>query len=301
MKKMLITGGTVFVSAFAAQYYRDKYEVYVLNRGTRPQVSGVHHIQADRHQLGDILKNTQFHIVLDITAYNAEDVNCLLDALDIFDDYILISSSAVYPETAGQPFQEETETGENRIWGAYGMGKIAAEHALHTRVPSAYILRPPYLYGPGNNVYRESFVFDCAMQSRVFYLPKDGSMPLQFFHVEDLFRFVDILLEKKPAQRVFNVGNPDTVTIRDWVTMCYDVMGMKLKFHSVPEEVPQRSYFPFYDYAYSLDISAQSAWMPEMKPMTIGLRESLAWYLENPDRVNRKPFFSYIAEYLEQR
>ena len=35
MKKVLVTGGTVFVSKFAAQYFVDKgYEVYVLNRNT---------------------------------------------------------------------------------------------------------------------------------------------------------------------------------------------------------------------------------------------------------------------------
>ena len=37
MKKMLITGGTVFVSQYAAQYFADKFEVHVLNRNTRPQ------------------------------------------------------------------------------------------------------------------------------------------------------------------------------------------------------------------------------------------------------------------------
>ncbi len=38
MKKILITGGTVFVSRYAAEYYIAKgYDVYVLNRNSRPQ------------------------------------------------------------------------------------------------------------------------------------------------------------------------------------------------------------------------------------------------------------------------
>ena len=57
----------------------------------------------------------------------------------------------------------------------------------------AYILRPPYLYGPMNNVYREAFVFDCALADRKFYLPKDGSMKLQFFHVKDLCRLMEVI------------------------------------------------------------------------------------------------------------
>ena len=50
-----------------------------------------------------------------------------------------------------------------------------------------------YLYGPMNNVYREAFVFECALKERAFYLPKDGRMNLHFFHVHDLCLFMDIL------------------------------------------------------------------------------------------------------------
>ena len=42
MKKILVTGGTVFVSRFIAEYYATKdHEVFVLNRNTRPQRQGV--------------------------------------------------------------------------------------------------------------------------------------------------------------------------------------------------------------------------------------------------------------------
>lgn len=34
-------------------------------------------------------------------------------------------------------------------------------------------------------------------------------MKLQFFHVEDLCRFIDILVEKQPEQHIFNVGNKE--------------------------------------------------------------------------------------------
>ena len=67
--KILVTGGTVFVSKFVAQYYVNKgWEVYVLNRGTNPQVESVHMIQADRHQLGESLKGHHFDVVFDAPA-----------------------------------------------------------------------------------------------------------------------------------------------------------------------------------------------------------------------------------------
>lgn len=298
--KILVTGGTVFVSRFTAEYFARKgHQVYVLNRNTRPQAPGVTLIQADRHNLGAVLKPHHFDAVLDITAYNRQDIDSLLDGLGGFAQYILISSSAVYPETLPRPFREDMEVGENTLWGAYGVGKIEAEKALHARAPQAYILRPPYLYGPMDNVYREAFVFDCAQQSRPFYLPGDGSLPLQFFHVEDLCRFMEILLEKRPGRKIYNTGNPETITVRDWVALCYRALGKTPEFIPVPADVPQRSYFPFLNYDYALEVGAQQSLLSHLKGMEEGLRESYAWYKSHKDEVRRKPLLEYIDSHLK--
>lgn len=295
MKKVLITGGTVFVSRFVAEYYVQKgYEVYVLNRNHGVQSKGVHLLQADRHALGDKLRPFHFDVIFDMTAYTAADVNDLLDAAGSYDDYILLSSSAVYPETAPQPFAEETPTGPNTFWGKYGTDKIAAEEALVKRVPNAYILRPPYLYGPMNNVYREAFVFECALKGRTFYLPGDGQMKLHFFHVYDLCLFMDILLAQKPEQHIFNVGNNETISIRDWVALCYRTAGKTASFASISPDIEQRNYFSFYNYEYRLDVRKQEELLPVTKSLEDGLRESFDWYLKNTEKVNRKPLIEYI-------
>lgn len=294
MKKVLVTGGTVFVSRYIAEYYVAKGdEVYVLNRNSRKQSKGVKLIQADRHNLGEALRDYCFDIVID-TAYNADDVEKLLDALGDYKDYILISSSAVYPEYALQPFKEDTILGVNKYWGEYGTDKIEAEATLLKRNPNAYIVRPPYLYGQMNNVYREAFVFDCALSGRKFYLPKDGEMKLQFFHVHDLCRFIDILLEKKPEQRIYNVGNKEAVSIREWVEICYQVTGKNAEFINVYKDVEQRNYFCFYDYEYYLDVSKQYELMEDVKSLKDGLKESLEWYVNNQDKVNKKAYVNYI-------
>lgn len=295
MKKILITGGTVFVSQSVAQYFVNKnYDVFVLNRGSKPQCDVVTLLKADRSNLGDILKDYHFDAVLDITAYTEDDVNSLLDGLGGFNDYIFISSSAVYPEHLPQPFTEESVIGENKFWGKYGTDKIKAEEALMKRVPNAYILRPPYLYGPLNNVYREAFVFDCALQNRKFYLPKDGQMNLQFFHVKDLCRFIELILEKKPNQHIFNVGNKETISVIDWVSMCYNVVGKEATFVNVYKDIEQRNYFSFYDYEYYLDVHKQDELMPETIDLEAGLKEAFEWYLLNSEKVNKKPYFEFI-------
>lgn len=298
MKKILVTGGTVFVSRYIAEYYvKQGHEVYVLNRNTREQSEGVNLIQADRHELGDILKEYYFDVVID-TAYTARDVNLLLDALGDYEDYILISSSAVYPEFVTQPFLEDTTLAVNKYWGKYGTDKIEAEETLIKRNPAAYIIRPPYLYGPMNNVYREAFVFDCALADRKFYLPKNGDMKLQFFHIHDLCRFIDIFLTKRPEQRIYNVGNRDAISIKDWVKLCYDVVGKNVKFINVYEDIEQRSFFSFYNYEYYLDVSMQYELMPDVKPMKEGLKEAFEWYRNNMEKVNKKPFIEYIDNNL---
>lgn len=299
MKKILITGGTVFVSRYVAEYYVKKGdEVYVLNRNHGVQSAGVKLLQADRHALGDMLRSHHFDVIFDMTAYTAADVNDLLDALGSYNNYILLSSSAVYPENAPQPFTEETPAGPNRFWGKYGTDKTEAEEALTKRNPNAYILRPPYLYGPMNNVYREAFVFECALKERSFYLPQDGRMELHFFHVQDLCLFMDTLLTHKPEQRIFNVGNSETISIRDWVTLCYRIAGKTASFVSVSPETEQRKYFSFYNYEYRLDIRKQTKLLPVTKSLEEGLRESFDWYLANPGKVNRKPLIEYIDTHL---
>ncbi len=295
MSKLLVTGGTVFVSRYVAEYFaRRGNEVYVLNRGSRPQAQGVRLIQADRHELGGVLKDYDFDAVLDITAYTAGDIEDLVAAMGSFRDYIFISSSAVYPETLPQPFHEEQICGPNIHWGDYGMGKLAAEERLRALVPQAYILRPPYLYGPMQNLYREPFVFDCVQQGRKFYLPA-GDLKLQFCHVEDLCRFIGVLLEKHPQERVYNVGDPEAVSAADWVALCYEAVGEKPELVRL-EGHPEYRYFCFRPYDYCLDVSRQNALMAERKPLLEGLRESYRWYQTHREEVRRKAYLDFLDE-----
>lgn len=303
MRKLLVTGGTVFVSRYIAEYFAQKGDdVTVLNRNWHPQQEQTNLIEADRHHLGNILKQQSFDAVLDVTAYTKEDVSDLLDGLGTshrqFQDYVLISSGAVYPETLPLPFSETQQTGANKCWSAYGINKIAAEQELLKRVPDAYILRPPYLYGPMNNVYREAFVFDCADSGRTFYLPRSGEMRLQFFHVRDLCRCIEAILDNRPSVHIFNVGNKECVSVREWVEQCYRAAGSTARFTEVYQDISQREYFCFHDYEYQLDVTRQEALIKDTVPLEEGLRESYGWYRAHREEVNRKGYLAYIDKWL---
>lgn len=295
-KKLLVTGGTTFVSRTVAEYFSQRdYDVYVLNRGTKPQPEGVTLIKCDRLNIDGRLRDIRFDAVIDVTAYNERHINTMLDSLGKFGDYVFISSSAVYPETNPQPFSENQHCGENKVWGGYGTDKLRAERVLQMRVPNAYILRPPYLYGKYENLYRAPFVFDCAVQNRKFYLPQNGSMNLQFFSAFDLCRFIEILITKHPQDKIFNVGNPDSVSVKQWAELCYSTADKTPEFVSVDKSFFQRDYFCFYDYEYKLDVTKMLSLFDNLTNLSDGLREEYRWYDNHQDEVAKKPYLAFTG------
>lgn len=297
--KLLVTGGSVFVSKRITEYFINRRnKVYVLNRGTHSQVKGVHLIQADRNYLKGKFRDMEFDAIIDVTSYSKKDIIELLQSGVKFSEYIFISSGAVYPEYGEQPFKETEEMKFNCFWGIYGKNKIEAEKALCRVKKDAYILRPCYLYGPYNNIYRESFVFDCAMNHRKFYMPENENMSLQFFYIDDLCRFIEIILKEKPNQRVFNIGNEKTITIRKWVELCYQIVGEPLEYVHVSQNISQKNYFPFPEFEYKLDVSRLNEWIGSVQDIRAGLQQSYEWYKENLSEVKRKDYMKYIDRIL---
>ena len=109
---------------------------------------------------------------------------------------------------------------------------------------------------------------------------------------------MEILLEKQPKQRVFNVGNPESVSVLEWVELCCKTLGKTPEFRFVERDIEQRSYFPFYDYEYFLGVEKMLELMPETKPLEEGLKQSYAWFKDNRGEVRRKNYFEFIDKNL---
>lgn len=298
--KILVTGGTVFVSKSIAEYFIGKGdEVYVLNRNTRPQPEGARLIEADRLNPGKKLKGMYFDAVFDATPYTAGDIDCLLNGIGGFGVYIMISTSAVYPETLKKPYKETDICGDNKFWGLYGSNKIKAEKTLLERVPGAYILRPSYIYGEGNNLYRESFVFDCADKNLPFYLPENCDLKLQFSYIGDLCRLISAVAEKLPENHIFNVGDIP-VTAEDWVRAGYAACGKSPKIIRVPAEFKLHKYFPFLNYSSEMDVTRQNSLLNNLMPLEEGLKRSRGWYQKYGDgTVRKKDYRGFIEQNFE--
>ena len=64
-RRILVTGGTVFVSKYIARYFAGLgADVVVLNRNTKERLEGVTVIEADRHALGNVLDGQHFDAVI---------------------------------------------------------------------------------------------------------------------------------------------------------------------------------------------------------------------------------------------
>lgn len=116
--------------------------------------------------------------------------------------------------------------------------------------------------------------------------------------MEDLCRFIEIILAKKPKDHIFNVGNQQTVGIDEWVKLCYEAVGKGLKPVYVDGPHEQRSYFCFYDYEYILDVSRQEKWMQDTKDVLTGIKESYEWYCCHDSGVAKKPYLEYSEKSL---
>lgn len=312
--KILVLGGTQFVSWYITKrFVEEGFEVTTLNRGNKKGVHGdkIEELYADRHDLNQmkkILNRKRFDYIVDVTAYTRLDIENLYESIDmnILKGYVFISSSAVYKESETLPIKEDFSIGENRFWGTYGTNKIHAENYLLEKMTNekfpAIILRPPYIYGEGNNVYREAFVFDRLKENGKIILPNDGKKVIQFLHIEDLYMIIKTILEKNLKSGVFNVGNRNGITFKGWVEECMKVYGKEteiIDFYYKEKNYKEREFFPFHDYQYLLDVSDITKIIEPKINLEEGLKRALDWYLLNEEKVDKKSIYNEkISEIL---
>ena len=122
MKKILVMGGNQFIGKEIVKKFLEKeYQVYVLNRGTRKNIEKAIFLEADRNnfnEMENVLKNIDVDIIIDVSAYTEEQVDILHKVMkNGFKQYIFISSASVYNNIESTPANEESQTGENLIWG----------------------------------------------------------------------------------------------------------------------------------------------------------------------------------------
>lgn len=207
--EILIMGGTQFVSSSLAKHMiENDNEVDVFTRGKRSiNYDGVrNHIKGDRKSVDDLkdrLEGKKYDVVFDISAYTREDVELLTLVLDKtkLKNYIFCSSGSVYEATEAV-IKEDFSRGFNHNWGEYGLNKKKAEDYLFSlyekeKFPIT-IFRPTYIYGEGNNLYRETYLFDRISEESIVPIPA-GNSKNQFVHIKDLVKTFESVIDSKKA------------------------------------------------------------------------------------------------------
>lgn len=251
--KILVMGGNQFLGkALTEKLLAQKYEVFVLNRGSRKNLTEATHIKVDRdnyNELEEKLKNFKFDIIVDISAYTGLQVKNFYQIMKgKFKQYILISSASIYNNTKEFPASEASSIGENPIWGDYAKNKFLAEQEVLKMEEAYTILRPFYIYGIGNNLDREQYIFSRIKNKFPIYLPDEGENIIQFGYIDDL---VDSIIysfnNKKFHKEIFNISGDESISIKNFVDLCAKIMNKEvdIKYIQCNEKIKARDWFPF--------------------------------------------------------
>ena len=225
MKKILIMGGNQFVGKEIVKKFLEKdYTIYILNRGTRKNIEEVIFFKVDRDnfiEMENILKNIDVDIIIDVSAYTEEQVDILHKVMkNRFKQYILISSASVYNNIESTPANEESQTGENLIWGDYAKNKYLAEKKTieNSKIYNFKytIFRPFYIYGVGNNLDRENYFFSRIKYNLPIYIPSKNNI-IQFGYVEDLALAIESSIGNSDFyNQTFNISGDEYVTMSEF-------------------------------------------------------------------------------------
>ena len=267
MKKILVMGGNQFIGKEIVKKFLEKdHIVYVLNRGTRKNIEEVIFFKVDRDnfiEMENILKNIDVDIIIDVSAYTEEQVDILHKVMkNRFKQYILISSASVYNNIESTPANEESQTGENLIWGDYAKNKYLAEKKTieNSKIYNFKytIFRPFYIYGVGNNLDRENYFFSRIKYNLPIYIPSKNNI-IQFGYVEDLALAIESSIGNSDFyNQTFNISGDEYVTMSEFSEICGKVMNKKaiIKYINTEEnKIKARDWFPFREVNLFGDIS----------------------------------------------
>src|SRR5450631_4354190 len=217
----LVIGGTQFIGRhLVAELLKAGHAVTVLHRKPKHTLGRkVKNLTADRNDpkaMKSALAGKTFEVVFDnvydwqrgTTSAQVEGtVRAISGSLD---RYIFMSSVAAYGD--GLNHHEGDALAPDDAADLYVRNKAMSERALfrlHQRIGLPVVtLRPPYVYGSGNRMYREAFFCDRLRAGRVIVIPGDGRRLMQFIYVKDLVRAgIKAMDEPNAVGHAFNIAN----------------------------------------------------------------------------------------------
>lgn len=256
--KVLLLGGNQFLGRAISQKLTNlNFNVFVLNRGNRENPEGTQFIRSDRDNYDELkasLKNYSFDIIIDVSGYKPLQIENICNVMfGKFKQYIYISSASIYNDIKSFPINENQKVGKNNLWGDYAENKFLSEQKILEYSTNFYytIFRPFYIYGIGNNLNRESYIFSRLKNNLPIFLPNKGEEIIQFGYIDDLVDAIIYSINNPNFyNNIFNISGDESVTFNSLVNICADIIGKKADIRYINLEttgLQARDWFPFRD------------------------------------------------------
>ncbi|WP_170061447.1 NAD-dependent epimerase/dehydratase family protein [Rummeliibacillus pycnus] len=288
---VLLFGGSEFVGrAYLERLVADGHMVDIVTRGIKPiTVKGYrNHLKCNRQDenaLATQLEGRAYDYVFDISAYTVEDIKPILKVLNRtkLQRYFLMSTGGVYTPS-DSVVNEDGEIGFNKNWGTYGVDKRKIELELMEvhRLKNFPILifRPTYIYGEGNNLYRETYFFQRLIDQLPIPYPDTSKGKAQYIHIEDLVNItMEAIVKEATNGEAFNITNSEIFTWKELIQTFKLVTNKEVPEISITQTemdqlaINSREFFPFRDVTYLLDIQKLIDF--GLSTPTISLKEGL--------------------------
>ena len=300
MESVLIMGGSDFIGKSLAKYFiKHRHKVDVLTTG-RVDYEGVNrHFSCNRRNLSELekaLRDNEYTYIYDMTAFLKSEIQDLFKFVnrDTLKKYIVLSSPAVY-KNSQKYVTEDCEKEVNPAWGQYGIEKAQAErYIIESDIPYI-IIRPAHIYGPENNLYRETYFFDRIREGKAIPVPSDRNEPVvnQFIYIDDFVRVLYSLIKNDRTREAYNVSTPQRITWKKLIETCGEVVGKEPIIKYVDSDkikIKERSYFPFKNTSCVLEIEKlidHGLYIPNIM-LEKGIRKTYEWYIKNKPKMDDK-------------
>ncbi|MCL2037746.1 SDR family oxidoreductase [Candidatus Saccharibacteria bacterium] len=292
---ILVIGGSNFIGWRLVEILSESgHNVTVINRGNHPRTysQNVVHRVADRNdyaKMTEIVEGKSFDVVFDMCGFAKDDMK---HTVDLFGNrtgkYVFMSTAATYLEPLAMPIPEDFPQGSHGVWGKYGSGKLDCEQVLLSAYKEsgfpAVIVRPSYVYGVGNSIDRETFLFDRITKNRKVLIPGDGEAVIQLGEVSDLCAALLTIAETpKGYGESYNISGNEFITLNSLVRIVAKIVGKDYEaVHVNPADYGfvDRDVFPFDNVSYVTSckkFSDEFGWTPQVS-LSAGLSAAYeAW------------------------
>ncbi|MCK5526878.1 MAG: SDR family oxidoreductase [Candidatus Latescibacteria bacterium] len=306
--RVLFIGGTGFIStAVSGQAIARGFELYLLNRGSRPaHLPGCHRLTADIRKPEDVraaLQDLEFDVVVDWIAYTPDDIE---RDLALFTgrvkQYVFISSASAYQKPPAHYLITESTPLHNPYW-EYARKKIACEK----RLMQAYredgfpvtIVRPSLTYDPNFPIAIGGWgcytLADRLQRGLPIIVHGDGSSLWVVTHADDFGRgFLGLLGNARALGQAFHITSDEVLTWDQIYQTIAEALGVEAKIVHIPSDFiakvsPELGGGLLGDKTWSavFDNSKIKAFVPGFKaaiPFRDGIRRTLAWFAADERR-----------------